>query len=188
MRRRHAAATLWPPGVSRRRGAFPLARRRYTDGDREAALAALAANGGNLKATAAALGIPPKTLRSWRDQGGDFAPHKKEGMAEALDRAAWTLLGALTDKDRIADAPLNQVATSMGIAIDKARLLRGESTNIEEKRHALSTPAADALAPYAAVIAGFLAGAGGGPAAPELRGQPVGGPEAVAQAGALPPP
>lgn len=44
-----------------------MARQQYTDDERVAALAQLAANGGNLKRTARALGLPAPTLRLWRD-------------------------------------------------------------------------------------------------------------------------
>jgi transposase-like protein len=112
-------------------------RRRYTDDDRANALAALAANGGNVKRTAEQLGIPLQTLHSWASgarhpEASTSAEPKKGPMADRLEEIAWQLLEAIPGK--IANAPLSQVATGMGIAIDKARLLRGEPTQIAETR------------------------------------------------------
>src|SRR5262245_52205925 len=46
----------------------PMARqRRYTDEDKQRALAELEANGGNTKRTARLLGIPRTTILQWRD-------------------------------------------------------------------------------------------------------------------------
>jgi hypothetical protein len=44
-------------------------RRRYSDEDRAVALAALAANGNNLRRTARQLGIPRASLLAWRNGG-----------------------------------------------------------------------------------------------------------------------
>lgn len=111
------------------------AKRRYSDSERATALAALAANGGNLDRTAKALGIPFTTLKQWADgtrhpEASQMSEQKKEDMAAALEEVAWKLLRSLESK--IDTAPLSQAATSMGIAIDKARLLRGEPTTISE--------------------------------------------------------
>jgi hypothetical protein len=109
-------------------------KRRYSDDERANALAALAANAGNVTRTARQLGIPRATLVHWAD--GDRHPEamimgegKRRDMAEALVGVAWQLLDAIPSK--IDNAPLLQTATSLGIAIDKARLLRGEPTTIE---------------------------------------------------------
>jgi hypothetical protein len=59
-----------------------VARRNYTDDQREAALAALLANGGNLTKTEVQTGISRSTLREWRDgiagQSSAIATLKKE--------------------------------------------------------------------------------------------------------------
>src|SRR5687768_13778585 len=44
-----------------------MARRQYTDLERTAALASLAAHGGDLPATARATAIPESTLRRWSE-------------------------------------------------------------------------------------------------------------------------
>ena len=60
-------------------------------------------------------------------------------MAAALSKIAWKLLRSAEGK--IGRATLGQVMTSLGVAIDKMRLLRGEATDISERhddaRHAL---------------------------------------------------
>lgn len=113
-------------------------KRRYTDDERAAALAALAANGGNVFRTAAQLGIPATTIKNWakgyrHPEAAEMGEQKKGPMADALEAVAWKLLDSIPSK--IAKATLAQVSTSMGISIDKARLLRGEPTNIEESRN-----------------------------------------------------
>ncbi len=113
-----------------------MERRQYTDEERSNALAALAANGGNIKQTAAQLNIPRKTLENW--SRGKLHPdvadngHKKRGpMADALEEVAWKLIDAIPPKIR--KAPLNQTAVALGISIEKMRLLREQATAISGK-------------------------------------------------------
>lgn len=111
------------------------AKRRYSDEDRAEALAALAANAGNVERTAAALGIPRTTLLHWaagtrHPEASQMGQEKKGDMAAALEAVAWKLLDAIPGK--IDDAPLNQTSVAMGIAIDKARLLRNQPTEITQ--------------------------------------------------------
>ncbi len=112
-------------------------RRQYTDEDREAALAALAANDGNVLRTAKDLGIPVKTLRNWAKgrchpelttELAQMGQQKKETLAIALRDVAWQLAKAMPQK--IGSATLLQCATSLGIAIDKMQLLEGKATSI----------------------------------------------------------
>lgn len=114
-----------------------MAKRRYTDEERAQALAALTANGNNVSRTAGQIGIPPATLTSWhrglRHPEATQMCHEKKGpLADRLEEVAGKLLDAIADK--IQGASLQQIATAMGIAIDKARLLRGEPTAINEER------------------------------------------------------
>lgn len=113
-------------------------RRRYSDQDRQEALAALAANGGNLDRTARQLGIPRATLQAWRDgarhpEAAESAAPKKAALADRLEELAHKLLDAACEPGRLAGASLQQVATSLGIALDKMRLLRGQPTQIGEQ-------------------------------------------------------
>ena len=107
--------------------------RQYSDEERANALAALAANGGNINRTAKQLGIPEKTLSNWANgkrhpESAQMGERKKGDMSDALEALAWKLLDAWPKK--IAKATLAQLATATGIAIDKMRLLREPSTAI----------------------------------------------------------
>ena len=102
-------------------------RRRHSEDTKATALAALAANGGNVGRTARQLSLPRKTLERWAKGGVPDhvaqSGHVKKGvMADALEQIAWQLAEAIPDK--IADATLSQTMTSLGIAIDKSLLLR----------------------------------------------------------------
>lgn len=107
--------------------------RGFTEDDKAAALAALAANAGNVSKTARDLGIPRTTLSRWSNgeritDGVTAKAHvKKSALADELENVARALVGAMPAK--IAAATLQQVATSLGITIDKMQVLRGESTD-----------------------------------------------------------
>src|SRR5262245_61260475 len=110
-----------------------MTRRRYSDDDRSSALAALAALKGNVRAAARRPGVPQTTPRQWargtrHPEARDMAARKRQGMAEALDAVAWKLIEAAEGK--VQKANLQQVMTALGIAIDKARLLRDRPTSI----------------------------------------------------------
>ena len=116
-----------------------MARRRYSDEERAQALTALRANGGNAGKTARQLGIPPTTLCQWKrgerhPEAAQLSNGKTRDMAAALEAVAWQILEALPEK--VPAAPLAQAATAMGIAIDKARLLRELPTEITEDKAA----------------------------------------------------
>lgn len=108
-------------------------RRAYTDEERANALAALAANAGNVARTAAQLDIPQATLRAWstgdrHPESTQMCDQKKGPLADRLEEVAWKLAEAIPDK--LADSPLQQIATSLGIVIDKMQLLRNKPTAI----------------------------------------------------------
>ena len=107
-----------------------MARRSYSDEQRAEAMAALDANGGNVKRTARETGIPGTTIKGWADGrrahvDNDLRTQKRGDLADRLEEIAWQLAGALPDK--IEGAALNHIATALGITVDKMRLLRGES-------------------------------------------------------------
>lgn len=115
-----------------------MARRRYTDEDRAFALAALAANGGVVARTAKHLSIPEVTLRQWatgkrHPEAAQMSDAKKVSLAERFDAFAERVLRLTTDED-ITTATLKDRFTAAGIAVDKARLLRGEPTEITEDK------------------------------------------------------
>jgi transposase-like protein len=109
-------------------------RRRYSDSQKAEALAALDAKGGNVRATAIALGIPHKTLDCWANERGvheevaQMRTGKREDLADRLEALAHVLMDSIGDK--ISDANLSNVSVSLGIAIDKMRLLREQPTSI----------------------------------------------------------
>ena len=106
--------------------------RGFTEDDKAAALAALAANAGNVSKTARDLGIPRTTLSRWSngerisDGVTAKAQVKKAALADELENVARALVGAMPAK--IADATLQQSATALGITVEQMLLLRGEAT------------------------------------------------------------
>lgn len=109
-----------------------MERRKYTDEERAAALAALDANAGNVARTAEQLGIPASTLQYWQEMDAlpKLREQKKVQLADRLEEIAYQLVEALPGK--IKKANLLQTATTLGITIDKMQLLRGLPTNISD--------------------------------------------------------
>ncbi len=104
-------------------------RRRYSDEDRAQALAALAANNGNTNKTAEQIGVPEATLRLWAKTSAvpaEVCEQKKKDLASRLDDLAHALIDDLARPERIAEADYQKAATALGIAMDKAALLRGQ--------------------------------------------------------------
>ena len=111
-----------------------MARRHYSDEDRAAALAALRANGGNVRRTAGQVGVPASTLAGWA--AGDHAPvgaelraGKKLELADRFEEIARAALGRVTAA-KLDEANAPQLLTAAGIAVDKMRLLREQPTEI----------------------------------------------------------
>jgi transposase-like protein len=112
-----------------------VAKRSYTDEQRASALAALEANAGDVRKTARELGIPEATLRLWKQgkrhpEAAAMCAAKKAPLAEALREVARQLLESIPSK--IDESSLSQVAVAMGIAVDKAQLLDGKPTGIQD--------------------------------------------------------
>lgn len=113
---------------------------QYSEDDKAAALAALAANGDNISRTARQLKIPAATLRKWR--AGYVHPAvtqkcevKKKELAEKLEEVAHALTGNLltrAESELSVMVPMKDVATSLGIVVDKMQLLKGKPTTINE--------------------------------------------------------
>jgi transposase-like protein len=111
----------------------------YSDVQKANALAALAANGGNVNRTARELGIPWSTLKGWCRP--DSAPgvaelreEQKRDLPAKLQEVAWKLAGAIEGK--IDAASLQHTAVALGIVIDKLQLLQGKPTSITDDRTA----------------------------------------------------
>jgi transposase-like protein len=114
-----------------------MARRHYSDEERAAALAALKANGGDSKRTAAQVGVPESSLRHWAKLPDRAAPAKlraenEQDLAAKLMDLAHRLVDAAPKK--IAKAGLRDVVVAAAVALDKARLARGLPTAINETR------------------------------------------------------
>jgi transposase-like protein len=111
-------------------------RRRYDDKFRASAVVMLEATGypeveGGLTQTAKHLGIPLNTLKGWFTAERNPPPaklrnQKKQDLVIELENVAHLLVKAMPGK--IDEASLQQIATSMAIAIDKMQLLKGQPT------------------------------------------------------------
>lgn len=112
------------------------ARRRYDDKFRASAVVMLEAAGypdkeGALMEVSRHLHMPHNTLRNWYHEKHNPPPsqlrqHVKKSLVEMLDDMAFKLIGSMPNK--IIDANLQQVATTLGIVIDKKQLLIGQPT------------------------------------------------------------
>lgn len=133
-------------------------RRRYNDEDRLAALAALRANAGNLKKTAREVGVPRKTLAEWAAAvsatGGEASatpppplkttaqrvaerlPDAESDLAARFERIARKALGVARKK--VGELNAKDAVIAAATAVDKMRLLRGESTSNHTHRLDLS--------------------------------------------------
>ncbi len=97
--------------------------------ERATAIAAVAANGGNVRRTALELGIPQATLRDWMKREPQLEAEIRGAarvLAEKFDVMADKLLAGVTD-EKIQKANVSQLMKAAGTAIDKARVLRGHA-------------------------------------------------------------
>jgi len=122
-------------------------RRQYTDEEKATALAALAANGGNVKKTALEIGVPRKTLERWANGGvhpavAQAGHEKRLPLADVYEDIAYQCLGGLT-QDKISKANAVELVKTAAIATDKMQLLRDKPTTIQ--RHDLSKMSDDEL-------------------------------------------
>lgn len=159
-----------PPALPGGGALEPMTQRRYTEAEKAEALAVLEANAGNITGTARVVGIPAATLRLWRGHSApapaETCEEKKQDLATALEEIARKLIGAIPEK--IGEASLQQVSTSLGIAIDKMQLLRGQPTSrtatMTEDWQAKTDAELDAIIAEADTIARGLDPAAGGSA------------------------
>ncbi len=108
-------------------------KRQYSDSEKAEYLAALDANGGNVAHTARQTGVPRVTLQQWRNgtvsaDVPKLRQEKKEALSDRLEVIAHSLVDAIPSA--IAGANLQQITTSLAIAIDKMLLLKGQPTEI----------------------------------------------------------
>jgi len=122
----------------------------YSDTTKAVALATLDACRGNLKQAAAKAGVPIVTLLQWRD-GQAINPdvsqlriEKSDELADRLEDLAHRLIDAVPGK--LGEAPLREVALSLGIAIDKMQVLRGQPDAITGNVYLSDTERAERIA------------------------------------------
>lgn len=144
-------------------------RRTYTDSDRARIKVALEANNGSVKAAARETGYPVQTIRDMRMKWD------REGIpsevAEALPVARDEFVGnvervrnkALDRLDRELDNPeakvnVKDLATTVGILTDKARLVSGQATSRTESVQGLPS-AKEVRDLFAGFAVGVLAAA-----------------------------
>ncbi len=111
-------------------------KRKYSDDEREDAVLAVMANGGNIPLTAKQLDIPDRTLRHWVNQtnhaeAATIALTKKGAAVDALDHIAGLLLGLVVE--RFGEMSPSQAMVAYGIATDKKLLLSGQPTVISKE-------------------------------------------------------
>lgn len=118
-----------------------MSKRQYSDNDKAIALATLDANEGNIRQTAKVLKLPESTLTDWSNNRGvcaevtEIREEKRAELAEKLETVAHALtdnilLRAQSDFSLL--TPLKDFAVSLGIAIDKMQVLKGEPTSISK--------------------------------------------------------
>jgi hypothetical protein len=132
--------------------------RKYSDEAKAQALSLLAANSAAnapLKLTSDQLQIPDATLSEWskgrsiNDRVRELLEAEKASLASIYEQVA--TLAAIRLKEKLADdaamekTALVGVATTAAIAVDKLRLLRGESTAITEQISSSDRVRADEL-------------------------------------------
>src|ERR1019366_1899153 len=105
----------------------------YSEADKASALAALAANAGNVSGTAKRLGLPRKTLEDWskgehvHEAVAEKCQQKRRELADIFEDMAYQAIDIAAGK--IGDATYMQLMTGSAIAVDKMRLLRDQSTD-----------------------------------------------------------
>ncbi len=112
-----------------------MGKRQYSDQDKATILAARDANGGNVSRSARETGVPRKTLEDWAkgrsvaDDVAEIRQEKRLELAEKLDFIAHRLADNMTE-EKMKSGSIVQIATSLGITIEKAQLLKGQPTSI----------------------------------------------------------
>jgi hypothetical protein len=117
-------------------------KRQYSDNDKALALATLDANGGDVRKTAKTLKMPESTLSDWSKNRGvnkevtEIREVKKKELSERLEDVAYKLTDNLmirADSELSILVPMKDIATSLGIVVDKMQLLKGEPTAITKE-------------------------------------------------------
>lgn len=118
-----------------------MSKRQYSDNDKALALATLDANQGNVQATAKILRIPESTLTDWSNNRGvnpevtEIRDIKKRELADKLEEVAHALTGNIltrAESELSILVPMKDIATSLGIVVDKMQILKGQPTAINK--------------------------------------------------------
>jgi hypothetical protein len=113
----------------------------YTPMFRAAVLAALDANGGNVKKTAREFGIKSMTLKGWATNRTKTDPElrtlKKIELDQVLEDFARQMCGITISK--VKGLSLRDLGIALGITIDKILLLRGQPNVISKSETAAAT-------------------------------------------------
>ncbi len=110
--------------------------RQYSEDDKATALAALAANDGNVLRTAQDLGIPEPTIRKWKNGQGvvqevvQKCERKKEELSSIFDRAARVYLEHAMNPETLARVGGKDAIIAAATATDKKQLLNSLPTTI----------------------------------------------------------
>ena len=106
---------------------------RYDENQRASIMAALDANGGNVRQTARETGVPEATLRAWKN--GRAKPVSRRLYAEkvgdlrgGLLELAVALVDTAVTKAASGEGNIQQVVTALGIVFDKLQLLDEQPT------------------------------------------------------------
>jgi transposase-like protein len=110
-----------------------MGKRRYSDEERGVALAALAANNGDVSKTARQLDIPYMTLANWakgrcHPAVTEIGEQKKQEMGDLVEDTLRKVLEGIPEK--VKEADLKDTTISAGILADKMQLLRGKPTSV----------------------------------------------------------
>lgn len=96
--------------------------RRYTDDDKQRALARLRDNSGDCRCTSQETGIPARTLRNWarQEQQAEGEADMERAMAQMRHRLIDNVLRLANSLEaKIDDAPLNQHASALAQLVDR---------------------------------------------------------------------
>ena len=95
--------------------------RRYTTQEKQAALRTLDSCGGDFNQAAAQTGIPARTLRKWQAQWREQRAGRLLGKIERLHEQLVDDAGQIAQavEQAIEGAPLNQLASALGVVIDR---------------------------------------------------------------------
>lgn len=109
--------------------------RRYSPEQRAQVLAVLKASGGKVKPTSRETGVPPQTIRAWRDAPDQYAPAEIRAKAERdlateVDEVRWLYLERAREVGAIRSTSGFYAVQAFQKLTEAHQLLRGEPTAI----------------------------------------------------------